>query len=391
VESGARINSLNNSGLTPLFLAVQAGNRQTVEYLVDHGAFLDVPESSQGCTELQIAVAMGYGDIAEYLVRSGSCVNTKDHCGQTPLDYAFRYGQRQIAYDLLAAGADDSNLAGYLGQECPLAKPLAAGEAEIFFLGHSGWAIKTQNHFLIFDYFSDARTRKPDDTCLASGFIVPADLKDLDVTVFSSHAHPDHFDRSIFDWQAQIPGVQYVLCFNPPGIEADRYTYIPVNGEAEVDNMKIYVNKSTDLGGGFLVEVDGLVIFHMGDHSNGDDKLMPEYCHEIDLVAEKNASIDILFSPIRGCSLGTPSQVSAGIDYAIEKLHPELFIPMHSGGHTFEYKKFTETAKAKHPGQQMDYVINRGDWLIYSKEKATAESGLFHDHFDVMRKMGKGE
>ena len=49
---------------------------------------------------------------------------------------------------------------------------------------------------------------------------------------------------------------------------------MPVHGEAVVDDMNIYVNHSTDLGGGYLIEVDGLTILHMGDHANGEDELM---------------------------------------------------------------------------------------------------------------------
>lgn len=371
VDNGARINVLNSEGLTPLFLAVQSGNLEMVNYLVENGAFLNMPEKCQGYTELHQAAVMGYGDIVELLVENGSNVNAEDFNGKTPLDYAFEYGYNGIAYELLAAGADDKNLAEYVGRECPLKSSLAQGEAQIWFLGHSGWAVRTQNHFLVFDYFFDERTRKPDDTCLASGFIVPGELKDMKVTVFSSHAHMDHFNPSIFDWEAEIPGIDYVLCFNPPGIEQSEYTYIPVNNESEVNDMKIYVNKSTDMGGGYLVEVDGLVIFHMGDHMNKQDDLMEDYKKEIDLVDGKNLDIDILFSGIRGCGIGTPSQVMTGINYTMAKLQPALFVPMHAGGHTLAYKKFDERLKADGNGQSIQYVINKGDNFSYSSEKAT--------------------
>ena len=34
-----------------------------------------------------------------------------------------------------------------------LGEPLAAGQAVVWYLGHSGWVVKTQNHLLIFDYW----------------------------------------------------------------------------------------------------------------------------------------------------------------------------------------------------------------------------------------------
>ncbi len=375
VSNGARVNCLSNDGLTPLQNAVKSGNFEAVKFLTEHGAFLNVKEKEQGCTELHMAAAMGYGDIAQLLTEKGSCPEVKDNCGKTPLDYAFFYGQNRIGYEMLAAGADDSKLAEYINAECPMAASLGRGEAEVFFLGHSGWAVKTQNHFLVFDYFDDARARKPDHVCLLSGCIDTAVMKNQHLTVFSTHEHADHFTASIFSLRETNPAANFVFCFNPPGI-TDEYTYIPVNGEAELDGMVIYVNKSTDSGGGYLVEVDGLVIFHMGDHANGEDDLMPAFTREIDLIANQNKSIDILFGPIRGCGLGTPEQVKTGTYYALEKLHPALFVPMHAGNYTYTLKDFTEQAREDGLAQPMRFVISKGDRFHYSLEEETADSEL---------------
>jgi L-ascorbate metabolism protein UlaG (beta-lactamase superfamily) len=290
----------------------------------------------------------------------------KDMCGKNPMDYAFYYGQERIGYEMLAAGADDKHLADYIDVECPLAKPVGNGEAEVIFLGHSGWAIKTQNHFLVFDYFNDTRTRQPDHACLLSGCIDTAELSGQNLAIFSTHDHGDHFSPSIFSLGGNNPAANYILCFNPVGVTAE-YTYIPVNSEDEVDGMRVYTIKSTDSGGGYLVEVDGLVIFHMGDHANGADGLMPEYTREIDLVADKNKKIDILFGPITGCSLGVPDQVKAGTYYTLEKLQPGLFLPMHAGAYTLACKSFIEQARKDGLTQPMKYVITKGDRFEYKK------------------------
>jgi ankyrin repeat protein len=369
--NGAKVNLLSNDGMTPLHYAVQSGNIAVVRLLIDHGAFLNVKERDMGFTELHAAAALGYGDIVKLLIEKGSCPEMQDLSGKTPLDYAFYHGQDRIGYELLAAGADDRHLPDYINSECPLTKSISTGEAEVFYLGHSGWAIKTQNHFLVFDYFNDTRTRQPDHPCLLSGCIDTADLKNQPVTFFSTHEHADHFTPSIFTFRESLPETEYILCFEPAGV-SEPYIYIPVNSETELDGMKIYVCKSTDSGGGYLVEVDGLVIFHMGDHANGDDILMPEFSREIDLVANQNKQIDILFGPIRGCGLGTPEQVKAGTYYTLEKLHPALFVPMHAGSYTFAHKEFTEQAKEEGQSQLMKYVISKGDRFHYSKSEATA-------------------
>jgi L-ascorbate metabolism protein UlaG (beta-lactamase superfamily) len=277
------------------------------------------------------------------------------------------YNHKPLGYDLLAAGADDNKLSEYLTCPDELAEPLAYGEAKVWFLGHSGWAIKTQNHFLVFDYFCNTWDRKPDDSCLASGCIIPEEIKDMNVTVFSTHSHGDHYDPRIFNWKESVPGIEYVLCWNQD-TDGKEYTLVPIHEERKIEDMSVYAHYSTDLGGGYLIEVDGLTLLHMGDHANGEDDLMAAYTDEIDLIAERADGIDILFAGIRGCSLGQPEQVKKGIYYTLENLQPELFVPMHAGSHSFAYKEFTETAKNDGFDVEMKYVIHKGDRFKYEKD-----------------------
>jgi len=372
VDNGAKINVYDNEGLAPIHRAVQSGNMEIVGYLIDHGAFINCKEKNTGSTELHLAVAMGYNDIADLLVENGSCPRMQDNKSKTPFDYAWTYNRKEIAYDLLAAGADDSYLENYITQANMLEEPVNYGEASIWFLGHSGWAVKTQNHFLIFDYFCNTWDRKPGDSCLASGYILPEQIPNMPVTVFATHAHGDHYDQRIFDWKNNISDIEYVLCWNQ-NTNGNEYTMIPIHEEQTVRDMNVYVNYSTDLGGGYVIEVDGLVLFHMGDHANGEDKLMTAFTDEIDMVAERNGDIDIVFGGIRGCSLGQPEQVKQGIYYTIEKLHPKLFVPMHTGAHSFANLEFAETAKKDGYNQKMLPVFHRGDHFTYVSDKAKSE------------------
>lgn len=372
VGNGAKINVYDNDGMTPLHYAVSNGSLELVKYLVNQGAFLNTPDKTTGSTELHLAVAMGYNDIADLLLEKGSDPNVADQDQKSSFDYAMQYNHKELAYHLLAAGADDKNLEHYLTTPNPIEEPVNYGEASIWFLGHSGWAIKTQNHFLVFDYFCNTWDRKPGDSCLASGFILPEQLNNQQVTVFSTHSHGDHYDPRIFNWKNSIDDIEYVLCW-PQNTDGHEYTLIPIHGEQKVRDMNVYANYSTDLGGGYVVEVDGLTIFHMGDHANGEDQLMTAFTDEIDLVAERNQSIDIVFGGIRGCSLGRPEQVKAGIYYTLDKLQPALFVPMHAGAHSVAYQQFVEQAKIDGLNQKMKCVSHKGDHFTYSKEASKTE------------------
>jgi len=368
VHSGAQVNRLDEDGYTPLNFAIINKNPDIVKYLVDHGAFLNMQDNVLGNTELHLAATRGCPEIVGFLLKNGADVTLKNNEGKTALDLAWFYGHKDIAYTLLSNGADDKQLASLVNTPDLLAQPIQQGEASVWFLGHSGWAVKTKNNFLIFDYFINPRTKAPQDSCLASGYIKPEELKDLKVTVFSSHSHNDHYSKEYFTWKETIPDIEYVMCFRPADTDAD-YTFIPIHEEQTVRDMKISTVKSTDLDGAFLVEVDGLVIFHSGDLANREEELMEAFTEEVDLVASNKLPVDILFAPIRGCGLGLPPHVKKGIEYMVEAIQPKVLVPMHAGDFTLEYKKFADELTITNHRTIMKWVSAKGDHFIYKDEK----------------------
>ncbi len=375
VANGAKINIYNKNGYTPLLLAVKNGNSGVVKLLVENGAFLNQKDKNLGYTELLLASVLGNKELITYLLAKGADISITNNDGKTALDLAWYYGFKDIAYTLLAQGASDAKLKSLVNQPDPINEPLSEMEASVWFLGHSGWAIKTKNHFLIFDYNIDPRVKAPADSGLASGYIVPDDLKNEKVTVFASHRHGDHYSKDIFKWKESLPAINYVLCFNTPDAISD-YTFIPIHENKTIDGIKASTVRSTDQDGGFLVEVDGLVIFHPGDLANGSDELAKAYTDEIDLVASKGMKIDLAFAPIRGCSIGQPAQVKKGVDYLIEKLHPALFIPMHAGSSTDTYARFADEVAAGFPNQNVQVVVNKGDHFLYKTGSGNDRTSL---------------
>ncbi|MCL2126135.1 MAG: MBL fold metallo-hydrolase, partial [Oscillospiraceae bacterium] len=61
-------------------------------------------------------------------------------------------------------------------------------EVKIRYLYHSGFAVQTPKHFLIFDYWK----QRPKGKGLESGVVDPSALSGQDVIVFASHNHGDH-------------------------------------------------------------------------------------------------------------------------------------------------------------------------------------------------------
>jgi len=250
----------------------------------------------------------------------------------------------------------------YLKGEIKNVLRLESDEALVYYLGHSGWAIKTKSHFLIFDYFE--RKNKIDYKTILEGYINPCEIKDERVYVFVSHRHSDHYDRTIHQWKEKVNNITYIAGWNS---RTDKFIGVPPHSDIKVGDVEILTLKSTDEGVGFLVKVDGLTIFHAGDHANwGDD---PEFLYhsEIDYIAGKSNDIHIAFLPVTKYSGSRPQCMTDGAVYAIRKLNAKVTFPMHGNEKEFLYKEFAQDVK--HEGFNIICAEQPGDSFRYKEKK----------------------
>ena len=364
VQNGARVNVTDENGMTPLHNAVSNGNFEIAKFLIDNGAVVNVKDAQYGATELHIAATLGYEDIVELLIENKAKIDADDNQGKTPLYYATYHGFSGTR-DLLIEHSDAPKKSKEIkGCHELLGEKRKKNEALIWHLGHSGWAIKTQNHLLVFDYSGNANRPIPTDASLSSGCVIPSQIRNERVTVFVTHDHGDHYYPAVLDWQEEVANISYVFGFRPRDIDDD-YVFTAPQTTTSIEDMTVTTIRSNDSGVGFLIEADGLVIFHLGDHANGSMDMSDDYTAEIDAVAAMGKNIDLVFGPILGCSLGTPESVQLGAHYAIQTLQPKVFMPMHSGGATYRYRDFVQEAAGKDYATQLTYAVNNGDRFVY--------------------------
>ena len=202
-------------------------------------------------------------------------------------------------------------------------------DAKVWYLFHSGFAVQTAGHFLIFDYWRD----KPAGAGLEGGVIDPEDIRDYDVVVFVSHNHGDHFNRKIFKWAQTVPKLRFVLSDDIRPVEGAMM--IGPGGILEQPDLTVQALASNDEGVAFVVDVDGLRIYHAGDlnwwHWEGEpddynEGMASSYKSQIDQLTGK--LIDVAFVPVDP-RLG--EQYAWGIDYLMKTAEVRYAAPMHFG------------------------------------------------------------
>jgi len=215
-------------------------------------------------------------------------------------------------------------------------------QAKITFLAHSGFAVETASALFLFDYCPS----------LAKEPVFTSDWLQTpkNVYVFVSHSHGDHFDPAILKWAKLNPAITYVFSSD---INVDRKAVrcqVLSAYERWADaTIAVEAFGSTDEGLSFLVQVDGLSIFHAGDLNwwrwKGESPAEQEHAEKIfkaEIEKMSGRRVDIAFFPV---DRRLEEYYCLGAEYFAAQLHPQLLIPMHFGLDFAATRGFAERAR----------------------------------------------
>lgn len=260
--------------------------------------------------------------------------------------------------------------------ECKLQK----GECALWWLGQHGFIVKLGSKVLYFDPFLSPHKKRR-----IQPLFVPEEITNADL-ILGSHDHTDHIDRRVWPILAESsPKAKFVV----PDLllrSLARDLKIPVNRFAGLDDGKNIRAAGVKISGiaaahefldrdprtgrypylGYIVEADGLAIYHAGDtciYDGLQTKL-------------RRWRLDVVFLPINGrdarrlaanCVGNMTYQEAADLAGA---LAPRLTIPAHfdmfPGNRCFP-KLFTDYMRVKYPrlksvvcryGQRLTFIAS---------------------------------
>ncbi len=253
--------------------------------------------------------------------------------------------------------------------EDSLQAELAPGEAVVWYLGHCGYAIRTQNHFLIFDYQEkydgQARKSKPSAPSLDNGFVAPQQIAHLPVHVLVTHSHDDHFGRVIFNWKDEIPDLAYYFGWQASSDSSYHYLIGP-RAQLTSDGLEIYTINSHHSGVpevAYLVKVDGLVIYHNGDYQGEFEQDYP-FLHEV------TDRVDLCFA-IRGYEDGSRYH-DQNLDLFQRFQHGAIF-PTHDTAGGSGYADFEQAFLSELPDLPIFSPRRLGERFLYGEGVLTRE------------------
>ncbi|MDD4514957.1 MBL fold metallo-hydrolase [Massilibacteroides sp.] len=234
---------------------------------------------------------------------------------------------------------------------------------QLTYIYHSCYLLETEKFNLIFDYYKDSGD-KP-----RSGIIHDRILSDKKpLYVFSSHFHPDHFNRDILAWKSLRKDILYI--FSKDILEnqkagAGEGLYLTKGEEYKDKNLYVKAFGSTDVGISFYIETEGKTIFHAGDLNNWHwkDESTPEeikeaedfYERELNDVAKEIRQLDVAMFPIDP-RLGT--DFMKGAIQFITRIPVKTLLPMHFGEAYEKIATFNEYAKEN--GCHYPHITSKG-------------------------------
>lgn len=256
----------------------------------------------------------------------------------------------------------------------------------ITYIWHDCFVISLNAMTLVFDYWRDPLSREGE----LPSFLKNTD-KDRPLYVFVSHHHKDHYNKEIFDWAKYFNHIHFIISgdtarharhilrqdslykgYRP---SANQVTVIKPGEIFEIGEISVKAFASTDIGNSYLVNAEGLRIFHAGDLNAWlwvDESTKAEIAQAIgnfkkilDDISASSPQLDIAMFPVDS-RIGR--EYFTGARMFLESIEVGRFFPMHFGlGDESEQRRYERDA------MKFDLYANhnRGEYIGLSGTYST--------------------
>ena len=228
-----------------------------------------------------------------------------------------------------------------------------------YYFGQSAFWIETPSSVLLFDWYMG---------------ILPGIPQNKRIYIFASHTHADHFSKDVSK-VAEILGAVRIFIgdggnhdtlnglFSPE--MRNKVFYVHGGQNLDVDNiLEVSTLPSTDLGVAFLVEVDGVRIFHAGDLAIWSEASQSAFEENIKGIEGKHIDYAMLPLDPRRENFGEKT-----VQYYMTHVDIDCFTPMHLWGN-YEYINTFLNKNSAYAGKMLaPYITEQAAKAIFSLEE----------------------
>ena len=204
------------------------------------------------------------------------------------------------------------------------------------YIYHSGFAIEADGATILIDYWKDSSAEA------GQGLVRDRLLRRPGAFyVLATHFHPDHFNPEVLRWREVRPDIHYIFSkdiLKHRRAKADDAFYINKGGVYEDDHLRVQAFGSTDVGVSFLLDLQGLRLFHAGDLNNWHwseestpqeiRKAEGDYLAEIRDLQQESPAVDVALFPV---DRRMGRAYMRGALQFVERIKTRIFVPMHFG------------------------------------------------------------
>jgi hypothetical protein len=341
-------------------LAVERGHSDIVEILLSSGADVSLTDARHGRSVLHLAALYGHLPVVRHLLSYGASGETKDNHGRTPYYYSAKHGHRAVSETLLAHGSvRETDFEENFGTSPHLSRTMNEGEAAAWYLNHRGWAVKTRDHLLVFDA-EEYQVTRPTEPSLANGFLTPAEIGRVDVTAFYTCYHGAIGEPAyIHEIEDSLVSVTYVQNAGDGWRGSERSVYLSPKQDTTVGNVSVStISVTQEMPSlGYVVRVDGLVIFYAGFGAEDHDL----YRQGLQRLAESVDRIDMAFLP-----LVDSEEDEADYRSFLDLLNPRSILVLDPNRREHLYPTMGEKARGWGYDPVLCAAENPGDVFLYS-------------------------
>lgn len=365
IDHGADVNAMDFNGYSSLHSWTRWWPEDKSEFLIQQGANVNAKDKN-GRTPLHVAAIAGRENRVRLLLKYGGDINAKDNFGYTPLDLAVKFNHKTLVDFLKKENGLTGNFSGSMKFNSYLTSHFNEREALIWYLDSNGWAIKTRNYLLIFDFTNWGII--PENQSLYNGRINLEELKNLsDSKIIVIKPGAGRVDKKIITLKRERENVIVVSGSEIPEIPDTKI--LTSHSRVTLNGLTVNATKADAGELGFIIEGDGLTIYYAGNHGLWNDDYREFFFSEIDYVKANTERIDFAFFPITN-TRALYDFPAEGMITASAELNIKTLFPMGgSGTAKFYYKKVTNMAEQKRLETQVVCAENRGDRYFYHNGK----------------------